>query len=212
MHPASGEVVVRATGVEVDVAGHPVLRGTDLTARAGRITAVAGPNGSGKSTLIGVLAGLIRPRAGLVQHAFPGDLALVPQDSPLSGRLPLTVGELVAMGRWRHAGPWRPLSRHDRAIVDESLEVVGLAQLRRRPIGALSGGQRQRALLAQGLAQRARLLLLDEPMSALDDVSVAGVNAALAAATDAGAAVVVVTHDLGELSGVSAVVRLASVP
>jgi zinc/manganese transport system ATP-binding protein len=196
----------------VDLAGHPVLRGIDLTARAGQITAIVGPNGSGKSTLIGVLAGLIRPRAGQVQHAYPGDVALVPQDSGLSGQLPLTVGELVAMGRWRRAGFWRPLSHNDRAIIDESLETVGLAELRRRPVGALSGGQRQRALLAQGLAQRARLLLLDEPMSALDDASVSGANAALAAAMETGTAVVVVTHDLSELIRVDTVVRLVSRP
>jgi zinc/manganese transport system ATP-binding protein len=212
MPPSAGGVVVRTAGVDVDLAGHPVLRDIDLTAQAGQITAIVGPNGSGKSTLIGVLAGLIRPRAGQVEHAFPGDLALVPQDSALSGQLPLTVGELVAMGRWRRAGFWRPLSHDDRAIIDESLETVGLTELRRRPVGALSGGQRQRALLAQGLAQRARLLLLDEPMSALDDASVSGANAALTAAMDAGAAVVVVTHDLSELSRVGAVVRLVSRP
>lgn len=204
--------MVQADVLDVDLAGHPVLRGIDLTARAGEITAIVGPNGSGKSTLIGVLAGLITPRAGHVEHAFPGDLALVPQDTRLSGQLPLTVGELVAMGRWRRAGFWRPLSRHDRTIIDESLETVGLTELRRRPIGALSGGQRQRALLAQGLAQRARLLLLDEPMSALDDASVSGAQAALALAMDAGAAVVVVTHDLRELSRVGAVVRLDAHP
>lgn len=209
---SGGQFVVRTTGVDVDLAGHPVLRDIHLTALAGQITAIVGPNGSGKSTLIGVLAGLIRPRAGQVEHAFPGDLALVPQDSPLSGQLPLTVGELVAMGRWRRAGFWRPLSQSDRTIIDESLETVGLVELRHRPVGALSGGQRQRALLAQGLAQRARLLLLDEPMSALDDASVSGANAALAAATNAGAAVVVVTHDVGELSGVGTVVRLVPVP
>jgi zinc/manganese transport system ATP-binding protein len=210
--PAGGPVVVRTTGVDVDLAGHPVLRGIDLSAQAGQITAIVGPNGSGKSTLIGVLAGLIKPRAGHVERAFPGDLALVPQDTRLSGQLPLTVGELIAMGRWRRAGFWRPLSKHDRTIIDESLETVGLTELRHRPIGALSGGQRQRALLAQGLAQRARLLLLDEPMSALDDASVAGAQAALAVAMDAGAAVVVVTHDLSELSRVGAVVRLDSRP
>lgn len=206
--PAGDGVVVRTTGVDVDLAGHPVLRGIDLTAQAGEITAIVGPNGSGKSTLIAVLAGLIRPRAGRVEHTFPGDLALVPQDSSLPGQLPLTVRELVAMGRWRRAGFWRPLSHDDRTIIDESLEIVGLTELRRRPIGELSGGQRQRALLAQGLAERARLLLLDEPMSALDDASVSGANAALTAAMDDGAAVIVVTHDVTELIGVGAVVRL----
>lgn len=199
---------VRATGLDVDLGGHPVLRGVDVEARAGELTAIVGPNGSGKSTLVETLAGLHRPRGGRIELADPHAVALVPQRSALSPRLPITVGELVAMGRWRHAGAWRRLSAADRAIVAASLETVGLAELRRRPVAALSGGQRQRALLAQGLAQEARLLLLDEPMTALDASAKAALNTALLGAVDSRVAVVVVTHDLADLARVDAVVRL----
>lgn len=203
---------VRATGLDIDVAGHPVLRGIDVTVHAGEVTAIVGPNGSGKSTLIAALAGLLRPRAGRIEYAVPGEISLVPQQSALSDRLQITVGELVAMGRWRRAGFWRPLGRDDRTIVAESLDTVGLTALRRSPLAALSGGQRQRALLAQGLAQRAPLLLLDEPMTALDAASRAAIDHAIIAAASGGTAVVVVTHDLDDLSRVDAIVRLTARP
>ncbi|WP_148262497.1 zinc ABC transporter ATP-binding protein AztA [Hoyosella subflava] len=201
--------VVRAAGVSASLGGHTVLRDIDLTARAGEVTAIVGPNGSGKSTLLTVLAGLLKPQAGHVERADHVGVALVPQRSSLPDQLPITVEELASMGRWRRAGLWRPLSRNDRAIVTEALDAVGLADLRKRSVGSLSGGQRQRALLAQGVAQRAELLLLDEPMAALDAGSRAAVNAAVGFATDAGAAVVIVTHDLNELSTVDSVVELA---
>lgn len=201
---------IRASGLDVDLAGHAALRGAAITAFAGEITALVGPNGAGKSTLIETLAGLHRLRAGAMQSPFVGSVALVPQRSAVPAHLPITVGDLVAMGRWRHTGFSRRLRRADRAIVDESLDALDLTQLRRRPVGALSGGQLQRALVAQGLAQRARLLLLDEPMTALDAESKSAVNTALLAAADAGAAVIIVTHDLSDLARVDAVVTLAA--
>lgn len=201
-------VLVRTTDLSVDLLGHPVLRDVQLIARAGEVAAIVGPNGSGKSTLVETIAGVHRPRAGRVELAPAAAVALVPQRSALSPRLPITVGELVAMGRWRHAGAWRPLSHEDRAIVADALATVGLTELRRRPVAALSGGQRQRALLAQGLAQRARVLLLDEPMTALDVSSKAALNGAILATATDGAAVIVVTHDLHDLARVDAVVRL----
>ncbi|MCW4352773.1 zinc ABC transporter ATP-binding protein AztA [Hoyosella sp. YIM 151337] len=208
--PARSGPIVRAVGICVSFDGHRVLDGVDLTADAGAVTAVVGPNGSGKSTLLAVVAGLLAPHAGRLERTDNGDIALVPQRSSLPDQLPITVEELASMGRWRRAGLWRPLSKSDRAIVTEALDAVGLADLRKRPVGSLSGGQRQRALLAQGIAQRARLLLLDEPMTALDAASRAAVNAAVAFAAANGAAVVIVTHDLNEISKVDSVVELTT--
>jgi zinc/manganese transport system ATP-binding protein len=200
--------VVRAVGVHVDLGGRPVLRGVDLEALPGEVTAIVGPNGAGKSTLLSVLAGLVPPHAGTVEHADAASIAFVPQRTALSDRLPITVGELVAMGRWQHAGFWRPLSRADRVIVADALDTVGMAPLRRRPVPELSGGQRQRALIAQGLAQQARLLLLDEPMAALDASARDAVAEAISCATRAGSAVVAVTHDLDALPAAASLVRL----
>lgn len=201
---------VRAVNVHVDLGGRPVLRGVDLEALPGEVTAVVGPNGAGKSTLLSVLAGLVQPHAGSVEHADAASIAFLPQRTALSDRLPITVGELVAMGRWRHAGFWRPLSRADRTIVSDALDTVGMAALHRRPVAELSGGQRQRALIAQGLAQQARLLLLDEPMAALDASARDAVADAISCATAAGTAVVAVTHDLDALPAAASIVRLAA--
>ncbi|MBR8744285.1 zinc ABC transporter ATP-binding protein AztA [Nocardiopsis sp. MG754419] len=145
-----------------------VLRGVDAVVPRGAITALVGPNGAGKSTLLAVLAGVLRPRGGEVVRAAGARPAFVVQRSAVSDTLPLTVGDAVAMGRWAHRGLWRPLTRHDRAVVREALDRVGVADLAGHQLGRISGGQRQRALIAQGLAQEAELLLLDEPSAGLD--------------------------------------------
>ncbi|WP_406248897.1 zinc ABC transporter ATP-binding protein AztA [Microbacterium sp. M] len=190
--------VLTLRGVAVDHDGHPALRGIDVDAHAGRLLVVSGPNGSGKSTLLSVAAGLVVPQRGSVEVRPGTRIALVPQSTPLPAHLPLTVHDLVAMGTWARLGSWRPARRADRAAVADAIETVGLAQLSLRRIGALSGGQRQRALLAQALVQRADLVLLDEPMAALDAHSRTIVADAVDLLASTGAGVVAVTHDPGE--------------
>lgn len=188
--------------------GHRALRGVTLQAQRGEVVAVVGANGSGKSTLLAVSAGLLSPTTGSA-HRPPGTrVALVPQATNDGARLPLTVADVVAMGRWRERGAFRPLRRSDRMRIADAIAAVGLADLARRPLGLLSGGQRQRAYLAQALAQDADLLLLDEPMSGLDAPSRAAAASALATVAATGVAVIVVTHDLAELGVVDRVCRL----
>ncbi|MEU3306603.1 zinc ABC transporter ATP-binding protein AztA [Nocardiopsis sp. NPDC006832] len=145
-----------------------VLKGVDAHIPQGRVTALVGANGAGKSTLLAVLAGILRPRGGEIVRATRARPAFVVQRSAVSDTLPLTVRDAVAMGRWAHQGLWRPPTRHDRAVVEGAMERVGIADLSGRQLGEISGGQRQRALIAQGLAQEADLLLLDEPSAGLD--------------------------------------------
>ncbi|MCT9820688.1 ATP-binding cassette domain-containing protein [Microbacterium sp. W1N] len=202
-------VIARLRQVGVDIDGHAALRGVDLDARAGRVLAVVGANGSGKSTALSVMAGLTAPTAGSAWRAPGTAVALVPQHTTTGERLPLNVEGVVAMGRWRQRGFWRPLRRVDREAIASAIAAVGLTALARRRIGELSGGQRRRAFLAQALAQQATLVLLDEPMTGLDDAARADAAAAISALTAAGAAVVVVTHDLAELGRVDAVATLA---
>lgn len=201
--------VVNAAAVHVAYDGHAALRGVDLSARAGEITAVVGANGSGKSTLLAVLAGLLAPTSGTVERRAGTRVSLVPQHTTTAERLPITVAQIVAMGRWAHRGPWRPLRLSDRVRIAAALDAVGLAALARRPVGELSGGQRRRVFLAQTLAQDADLVLLDEPMTGLDAGARDDAAAALAALAAGGAAVVAVTHDLSELGRVDHVVPLA---
>ncbi|MFI8633949.1 zinc ABC transporter ATP-binding protein AztA [Microbacterium sp. NPDC077663] len=208
--PPFDQPVARLRHVRVELGAHRALDEVDLDVHAGRLVAVVGANGSGKSTLVAVLAGFRAPTSGTAELRAGTAVALVAQHTADSARLPLTVTDLVTMGRWRERGAFRPLRRSDRARVAEAIDAVGLTPLAARPLGALSGGQRQRAFVAQALAQEADLLLLDEPTSGLDDASRRAAASALRVAAARGAAVVVVTHDLAELDGVDEVVTLAS--
>ncbi|HJE60589.1 MAG TPA: metal ABC transporter ATP-binding protein [Nocardiopsis listeri] len=145
-----------------------VLQGVDAHIPQGLVTAVVGANGAGKSTLLAVLAGTLRPSGGEIVRATRARPAFVVQRSAVPDTLPLTVRDAVAMGRWAHQGLWRTPTRHDRSVVEGAMERVGIADLSGRQLGEISGGQRQRALIAQGLAQEADLLLLDEPSAGLD--------------------------------------------
>jgi zinc/manganese transport system ATP-binding protein len=159
-------------------------------------TALVGPNGSGKSTLLGVLAGVIRPTSGELHHAGNQPPAFVPQRSAVGDALPLTVRQTVEMGRWSERGPWRRLTRQDRATVDQAMDRLGIADLATRQLGELSGGQRQRALIAQGLAQESDLLLLDEPTTGLDPEARERIGVLLTELVADGVTVVHATHDL----------------
>lgn len=178
--------------VAVSRDGRPVLRDLHLEFLPGTVTAVTGANGSGKSTLLALLAGLLPPDAGSARR--PRSVAYVPQRSPASETLPVTVADVVAMGRWE-ARPWGRLHRTDRDLVTASARRMGVHGLRDRPFGDLSGGQRQRVLIAQGLAQRADALLLDEPATALDDEGEGILQQVLRDEAGRGVAVVHATHD-----------------
>ncbi len=185
---------IRLEQLEVRRGDALVLTGIDCVLRAGAVTAVAGGNGSGKSTLIEALAGLLAPAAGRI-HGLPAARSLVPQRTEGGARLPLTARQVVELGMWRERGLLGRLGAAGRARVDDALDAVGMRALARRQLAELSGGQRQRILVAQGLVQRAPLLLLDEPAAAADAEARDRIDEALAAAASAGAVVVVATHD-----------------
>lgn len=183
--------------------GHEVLHEVDLDVAAGLVTVVTGPNGSGKSTLIELLAGVRRPDRGRVQRS--GEVALVVQRPAAPETLPLTVYDVVAMGTWgRHLR-----RREARARVAETIDAVGLAGFDDRPLGELSGGQRQRALLAQALARRADIILMDEPDTGLDSASRARIRDLLIdQARRRGVAVVCATHDEALIASADRTIRL----
>ncbi|MFC9890147.1 zinc ABC transporter ATP-binding protein AztA [Streptomyces pilosus] len=187
---------VRATGLSAGYAGHPVLHQLNFDIPALAVTALVGPNGSGKSTLLGALAGVIRPTAGSLHRAGSRPPAFVPQRGAVGDALPLTVRQTVEMGRWSDRGPWRRLTRRDRAAVDTAMDRLGVTGLAARQLGELSGGQRQRVLIAQGLAQESELLLLDEPTTGLDPGARERTAALLAGLAADGVTVVHATHDL----------------
>jgi manganese/iron transport system ATP-binding protein len=141
---------------------------------AGALVGLLGPNGAGKSTLIKAVLGLIPKQSGEVIYRDAPlqqqrqQVAYVPQRSHIDWDYPTTVWNVVMMARTPHTGWFRSFSRQSAEIVQESLRRVELFDLRDRPIGLLSGGQQQRVFLARAIAQQADLLLLDEPLAAVD--------------------------------------------
>lgn len=176
----------------------------------GAVIALTGGNGAGKSTLIDLLAGLLTPDHGAVDwsEGRRPRPALVVQSRTGVEDLPLTVEDVVAMGRWPHRGLLGRLTTEDRAVRDEALTLLGLDHLRRRRLAELSGGQRQRALVARALAERAELLLLDEPSTGLDAESRAVIIDALRAEALRGATVVHATHDDAAVAAADARIHL----
>jgi manganese/iron transport system ATP-binding protein len=180
----------------------PVLAGIDGEVHAGQAVALIGPNGAGKSTLIRSVLGLVSlvdgeiSVLGTTPVRARREVAYVPQADTLDPEFPVSVAQVVLMGRYRKVGWLRRPGRRDREIAAGALAAVGLAERAGDRFGTLSGGQRQRVLLARAIAQQPRLLLLDEPFNGVDAVSQEALLAALADLREQGAAVVISTHDL----------------
>ncbi len=186
--------------------GPPVLRDVSIAVEQGEFVAVAGPNGGGKTTLLRVLLGLEQPQAGtaslfgepagrLRQRYRIGYLA---QRSQLGIESPVTVEEVVSAGRVARRGPIGGLRPHDRALVESSIERVGLAERAREPIATLSGGQQQRAFIAKALAGEPDLLVLDEPTAGVDVDAQESLAALLAELHDElDTSILFVSHEFG---------------
>lgn len=190
--------------LHVRYASNVALDGVDLTIEPGLVHGLIGMNGSGKSTLFKALMGLVRPDAGTVElfggtsqaARRAGQVAYAPQSEAVDWSFPVSVRDVVAMGRYGRLGFRRRLRPEDRDAVDGAIERVELTDLADRQIGALSGGQRKRAFVARGLAQGAELLLLDEPFAGVDKRSEATITALLRGLAEEGRTILVSTHDL----------------
>ena len=205
--------------VSVSLRGRPVLARAELALAAGELVLLAGRNGAGKTTLLRTAAGLVTPDAGRVELAgrplasfsrreIARRVACVSQDHAVP--FPFTAGQLVLLGRTPHLGLLAFESRADVAAAEAALERLGLAALADRSVLELSGGERQLVHLARALAQEAPLLLLDEPTAHLDLAHRALVLGCLRGLADAGAAVLVVSHDLAAAGFANRVAFLAN--
>jgi len=186
----------------VDLEGRPALTDVTFQVATGRQLAVVGPNGAGKTTLLRVLAGLLRPTSGAVRIHGHGPsrhicISYVPQRSGIDWRFPVSVSDVVMMGRIRRIGPLRRPGANDHRIVREALAAVDLDDLALRQIEQLSGGQQQRMFLARALAQEADVILLDEPLAGLDAPSRSEVLSLIARLRERAVTVLVALHDLG---------------
>ena len=200
--PNDEPATLELEGVTVAYDGRPALEDVTLLVPHGAQVAVVGPNGAGKSTLFKALVGLLPLRAGrILIHGRPlghhqDCVAYVPQREEVDWRFPVTVADVVMMGRYGRLGWLGRPGRDDRAIVAHCLEQMGLADLADRPIGELSGGQQQRAFLARALAQQPHILLMDEPFTGVDVATQETTLALLDQLRAQGVTVMVSTHDL----------------
>jgi manganese/iron transport system ATP-binding protein len=165
--------ILRAENLTLRYESGPALDGVTFELQSAERLAVVGPNGAGKSTLLKIIAGVLNPGEGHVQifGNEPGRhicIAYVPQRNQVDWSFPVTVADVVMMGRVGQLGLFRNPKAHDRELVNNALEIVRMTHLAKRQINQLSGGQQQRMFIARALAQEAELMLMDEPLSGLD--------------------------------------------
>jgi iron complex transport system ATP-binding protein len=198
-------VWLQLNDVEVELGGRVVLSGVNAGVDAGELVVIVGPNGAGKTTLLRAIAGLIVPRAGEIRclgrdpakvdrRTIARDLAYLPQQYELA--FPFVVEEVVLLGRYARQRGLGLASEDDLVAARAAMAACDITALADRRFDTLSGGEARRAILAQALCQGARCLLLDEPTAGLDPAHARAVFGMLRAQCDAGAAAVVVTHDL----------------
>jgi manganese/iron transport system ATP-binding protein len=193
--------IIQVDGLAVTYESGDALRDVSFSVpRADRL-AVLGPNGAGKSTLLKVIAGVISPDRGKVEifGVDPGEhicIAYVQQRSQVDWNFPVSVRDVVMMGRTGKLGLLRRPSRADWQIVDRALADVNLTAFARRQISELSGGQQQRMFIARALAQEAELMLMDEPLTGLDANSQEDIFTILQTLRERRVTVLVALHDL----------------
>ena len=198
---------IRLADVVVRYGDVVALDGVTLDVAPGQVTGMVGINGSGKSTLFKTVMGMVRPERGqvLLDGADPdaarkrAAVGYVPQSEAVDWAFPVSVRDVVMMGRYGHLGPMRRPRAIDRLAVAEALARVELTEYADRQIGQLSGGQRKRAFVARGIAQEAGIMLLDEPFAGVDKRSEATIVRLLRELAADGRTILVSTHDLHAL-------------
>ncbi|MEN8040402.1 MAG: metal ABC transporter ATP-binding protein [Actinomycetota bacterium] len=204
---------VTAVDAEFRYGSHVAVASSSFTIPTNAVTALIGPNGSGKSTILNAVAGLVKPTSGsiAVHGASSTDrIALVLQTTKVNEALPITVREVVSMGRYPSIGEFQRLSDADKAIINEAMDRMSISDLTDRHLSELSGGQRQRVFVAQGLAQDRDMLLLDEPLTGLDLPSALAIDSVIHDEQKRGGTILMSTHDLAEARVANHVVLMAS--
>ncbi|HIE65536.1 MAG: metal ABC transporter ATP-binding protein [Nitrospira sp.] len=189
---------IRLEDLVIGHRGHALLqKKISLTIKKGEFWGIVGPNGAGKTTLIKTLLGIIPPVKGKIDRTEDLSFGYVPQQGILDDIFPLTVFDVVLMGRYAHIGPMRWVKRSDRELARRDLDRVGIVHLADRPFRSLSGRQKQRTLLARGLAAEPDILILDEPTEGMDLGGENGVmNLILDLKAESGLTILMITHVL----------------
>jgi iron complex transport system ATP-binding protein len=184
--------------------GRTVGHDVSFTLGAGEVLCVLGPNGGGKTTLFRTLLGLLEPHGGSVQvdgsplrslgrAEIARRVGYVPQGH--TAYFAFTVREFVLMGRTAHLGVFASPGKNDLAVAERVLESLGIAPLADKPVTEISGGERQLALVARALAQKPKLLVLDEPTASLDFGNQVRVLQRIGALARSGISILFSSHD-----------------
>lgn len=202
-HHQPDQPILDVSHLTIRYNGRAALEDVTFHLHVGERVAIVGPNGAGKSTLIKAVAGVLPPTSGEVKvfGSMPGRhvcIGYIPQRSQVDWNFPVTVADVVMMGRFAKLGPLNWPRKRDWDAVRRALETVDLADLASRQIGQLSGGQQQRMFIARALAQEAELMLMDEPLTGLDTPSQEGILSLLDRLKRENVTVMVATHDLDQ--------------
>ena len=204
---------VSATEVVFKYGSRTAVAQSSFSVPEGSITAIIGPNGSGKSTILSGIAGLAEPFSGTIEVLPVGReqrrFSYVLQTTKVNESLPITVREVVTMGRYPSTGPYGWLKEADRTSVQAAMSRMEITDLAERHLTELSGGQRQRVFVAQGLAQDHEMLLLDEPLTGLDITSARAIDDVIHEEQAHGCTIVLTTHDLTAAQVVDHVVLMS---
>ncbi|MEM9927020.1 MAG: metal ABC transporter ATP-binding protein [Cyanobacteria bacterium P01_D01_bin.50] len=201
-------ITVRVEEVTVAYNNRIALHGANLELRSGSISGLVGMNGSGKSTLFKAIMGFVTPTTGRVlikgmsmKKAQKQNLvAYIPQSEDVDWNFPISVQDVVMMGRYGYMNLLRIPRANDRKIVAESLDITHMSEFKDRQIGELSGGQKKRAFVARALAQEAEIILLDEPFAGVDIKTEKAIIQLLVELKNMGHTILISTHDLSSIS------------
>ena len=205
---AGAGAAIEVHQVSVEYNAVKALTDASLSLKASSVTALLGVNGAGKSTLLKAMLGLVTPTSGevFINGSAPararraGQVAYVPQHEDVDWTFPVSVRDVVSMGRYAHLGITRRQRPADRQAVARAIELMDLGDLAARQVGELSGGQRKRTFVARAIAQEATIVLLDEPFAGVDERSAQTLTTQLQNLARAGHTIVVSTHDLTTLA------------
>jgi zinc/manganese transport system ATP-binding protein len=192
--------VIRLDNLTVSYNRHPAVHHLSGAFQPGSLTAIAGPNGAGKSTLLKAIMGELRPAEGRVEHRLQrADFGYLPQAADINRRFPISVLDTVLLGSWRSACAYGSVATQDVMLARAALGIVGLEGFEARHIGSLSAGQFQRVLFARLLLQDARVILLDEPFTAIDARTTRDLLDIIARWHGDGRTVIAVLHDFEQV-------------
>lgn len=196
--PDAPSAVVRLRDLALGYNRRPVIDHVNGAFMAGSLTAIIGPNGAGKSTLLKGIVGALKPLGGEIRIAGLSrrEIAYLPQQHEIDPAFPITLLDVLCLGVWGEIGLFRAVGRVRLARAEAALLSVGLEGFERRAIGSLSGGQRQRVLFARLLLQDARLILLDEPFTAIDTRTTADLLHLILHWHHEGRTIIAALHDL----------------